>query len=322
MTLAPIIVFAYNRPEHLQKTLDALAQNELANQSTLYIYCDGAKPDASEEQLTRVQMVRKVAQSAKGFKEIHIHSAEANIGLANSVIGGVTEVINQWGKVIVVEDDLQTSPYFLNFMNIALDKYESYPAVFSIGGYSYPPQKIQIPKDYPYDAYVSVRCCSWGWATWKDKWEKIDWSLDYLAEFLKQPEQIKAFNRGGDDLTNMLLLQQGHKIDSWAIRYAFQHFYHHAVTILPCVSYVDNIGFDGTGVHCADIGNEIQNDLSLAPKNPRMPNSIYEDSRIINAFYNYYCHAKRPIWQRVINTIYRQLGKQAPFVIKKKIYAE
>ena len=322
MTLAPIIVFAYNRPEHLQKTLDALAQNELANQSTLYIYCDGAKPDASEEQLTRVQMVRKVAQSAKGFKEIHIHSAEANIGLANSVIGGVTEVINQWGKVIVVEDDLQTSPYFLNFMNIALDKYESYPAVFSIGGYSYPPQKIQIPKNYPYDAYVSVRCCSWGWATWKDKWEKIDWSLDYLAEFLKQPEQIKAFNRGGDDLTNMLLLQQGHKIDSWAIRYAFQHFYHHAVTILPCVSYVDNIGFDGTGVHCADIGNEIQNDLSLAPKNPRMPNSIYEDSRIINAFYNYYCHAKRPIWQRVINTIYRQLGKQAPFVIKKKIYAE
>ena len=322
MTLAPIIVFAYNRPEHLQKTLDALAQNELANQSTLYIYCDGAKTDASDEQLSRIKKVREVAQSAKGFKEIHIHSAEANIGLANSVIGGVTEVINQWGKVIVVEDDLQTSPYFLNFMNIALDKYESYPAVFSIGGYSYPPQKIQIPKNYPYDAYVSVRCCSWGWATWKDKWEMIDWSLDYLAEFLKQPEQIKAFNRGGDDLTNMLLLQQCHKIDSWAIRYAFQHFYHHAVTILQCVSYVDNIGFDGTGVHCADIGNEIQNDLSLAPKNPRMPNSIYEDSRIINAFYNYYCHAKRPIWQRVINTIYRQLGKQAPFVIKKKIYAE
>jgi len=325
--IAPVIVFNYNRPDHSQQVWDALSRNELANETELYLYCDGPKANASDEMRQRIAELHAQAKQYAidalkdgKFKAVHVVCAESNKGLANSIIGGVSDVIAKHGRVIVLEDDLLTSQYFLTYMNMALDKYESYPAVFSIGGYNYPPQKIQIPEDYLYGAYVSVRCCSWGWATWKNKWELIDWSLDYMEEFLKQPEQIKAFNRGGDDLTEMLLLQQGRKIDSWAIRYAFQHFYHHAVTILPCISYVDNIGFDGTGVHCADIGNEIQNDISLAPMNPRMPNVIYEDSRIINAFYNYYCCAKRPLWQRIINTIYRIFGKPAPFVIKKKVY--
>lgn len=320
MTLAPIIVFAYNRPEHLQKTLDALAQNELANQSTLYIYCDGAKPDASEEQLTRVQMVRKVAQSAKGFKDVHLKCSEQNKGLANSIISGVSEIIDKYGRVIVLEDDLLTSPYFLKYMNEALDKYESYPSVFSVSANRPPVNKMAIPADYEYDVFVSLRPFSTGWATWKDKWERIDWSLDYLNDFLKHPEQIKAFNRGGDDLTNMLLLQRDHKIDSWAIRFSFQLFYHHAVAILPCIPYVDNIGFDGTGIHSGNDEHDYRNNVSLAPANPRMPDVIYEDERIINAFYSYYSRVKRPWWQKVINTIYRKIGKKAPFVIKKKVY--
>lgn len=338
--LAPVIIFNYNRPDHSLQVWDALSHNELAVETELYLYCDGPKEVRSDgvneltnerirESNARVEQTQALAKQyardaeMKGlFKAVHVVCSEKNKGLANSIISGVSNVIAKYGRVIVLEDDLLSSPYFLNFMNMALDKYESYPAVFSIGGYNYPPPKIQIPKDYPYDAYVSVRCCSWGWATWKEEWERIDWSLDYMEEFLNQPEQIKAFNRGGDDLTNMLLLQRDHKIDSWAIRYAFQHFYHHAVTILPSVSYVDNIGCDGTGVHCADIGNEIQNDVSLAPRYPRLPNTIYEDRRIINAFYNCYCRDKRPFWQRVINTVYRKFGKSAPFVIKKKVYCE
>ena len=320
MTIAPVIVFAYNRPNHLKRTLEELAKNTLAKESVLYVFCDGAKPNASQEQIALVEKVREVANAATGFRELHAVCAKQNNGLANSIIGGVTDVINKHGRVIVLEDDLLTSPYFLKYMNTALDKYESYPAVFTISANRPPVNKMAIPEDYPYDVFVSLRPFSTGWATWKDKWNRIDWSLDYLEDFLKHPEQIKAFHHGGEDLTDMLLLQRDHKIDSWAIRYAFQHFYHHAVAVLPCVPYVDNIGFDGTGVHSGTDETDFRNKVVLAPKNPRMLDVIYEDERIINAFYSYYCSNKRPLWQRAINTIYRKLGKPAPFVIKKKVY--
>lgn len=323
MNTAPIIVFAYNRPEHLRKTLNALAGNTLAKESELFIYCDGAKESATDEQKTNVIETRKVARElavVPTFKEVNIIERAENYGLGKNIITGVTEVINKHGRAIVLEDDLLTSPYFLKYMNEALDKYESYPSVFSISANRPPVSKMAIPTDYEYDVFVSLRPFSTGWATWKDKWERIDWSLDYLNEFLKHPEQINAFNRGGDDLTNMLLLQRDHKIDSWAIRFSFQLFYHHAVAILPCIPYVDNIGFDGTGIHSGNDEHDYRNNVSLAPANPRMPDVIYEDARIINAFANCYSRAKRPWWQKVINTIYRKLGKQVPYVIKKKVY--
>lgn len=329
MTLAPVIVFNYNRPDHSLRTWEALAQNEYAAQSELYIYCDGPKANASDEMRQRIAELHAQAKQyaidapKEGkFKAVHVVCAEVNKGLANSIIGGVSEVIAKHGRVIVLEDDLLTSPYFLKYMNKALDKYESYPAVFSISANRPPVNKMAIPEDYEYDVFVSLRSFSTGWATWKEKWERIDWSLDYLDDFLKHPQQIKSFHHGGDDLTNMLLLQRDHKIDSWAIRYAFQHFYHHAVAILPCIPYVDNIGFDGTGIHSWNDETDFRNNVSLALENPRLPDVIFEDERIINAFYSYYSSNKRPFWQRAINTIYRKLGKPAPFVIKKRIYSE
>ena len=327
MSYAPVIVFNYNRPDHSLRTWEALAQNEYATLTELYLYCDGPKAYASDEMRQRIAELHAQAKQyaidapKQGkFKAVHVVCAEKNKGLANSIIGGVTDVINKHGRVIVLEDDLLTSLYFLKYMNTALDKYESYPAVFSISANRPPVNKMAIPDDYPYDVFVSLRPFSTGWATWKNKWNRIDWSLDYLDEFLKHPEQIEAFNRGGDDLTEMLCLQRDYRIDSWAIRYSFQLFYHHAVAILPCVPYVDNIGFDGTGIHSGTDARDFRNDVSLAPSEPRLLDVIYEDSRIINAFYNYYCRARRPWWQRVINTIYRKLGKSAPFVIKKKVY--
>lgn len=327
MNLAPVIVFNYNRPGHSLRTWEALSQNEFAAQTELYLYCDGAKPNASEEMCSRIASLHKQAKQyaidapkQRKFKDVHVVCAEQNKGLANSIIGGVTDVINKHGRVIVLEDDLLTSPYFLKYMNVALDKYDSYPAVFSISANRPPVNKMAIPADYPYDVFVSLRSFSTGWATWKDKWSRIDWSLDYLEDFLRHPEQIDAFNRGGDDLTDMLCLQRDGKIDSWAIRFAFQHFYHHAVAILPCSPYVDNIGFDGTGIHSGDDETDFRNKVSLAPSEPRLLNVLYEDSRIINAFYNYYCRTKRPLWQKVINRICRKCGKSVPFVIKKKVY--
>lgn len=329
MALAPVIIFNYNRPDHSLKTWEALSRNQFAAETELYLYCDGPKANVTDEMRLRITELHAQAKQyaidapkSGKFKAVHVVCAEANKGLANSIIGGVSDVIAKHGRVIVLEDDLLTSPYFLKYMNSALDKYVSYPAVFSVSANRPPVSKMAIPTDYEYDVFVSLRSFSTGWATWKEKWERIDWSLNYLDDFLKHPQQIKSFHHGGDDLTNMLLLQRDHKIDSWAIRYAFQHFYHHAVAILPCVPYVDNIGFDGTGIHSWNDETDFRNNVSLAPENPRLPDVIYEDERILNAFYSYYCSNKRPLWQRVINTIYRKLGKQVPFVIKKKIFCE
>ena len=328
MKLAPVIIFNYNRPDHSLQTWEALSRNQYAADTELYLYCDGPKANASDEMRQRIAELHAQAKlyatdapKAGKFKAVHVVCAEKNKGLANSIIGGVSDVIAKHGRVIVLEDDLLTSPYLLKYMNAALEKYESYPAVFSISANRPPVNKMQIPEDYEYDVFVSLRSFSTGWATWKEKWDKIDWSLDYLEDFLSHPEQIKAFNRGGDDMTKMLCLQRDHKIDSWAIRYSFQHFYHHAVAVLPCVPYVDNIGFDGTGIHSGTNAADYRNNVSEAPENPRMLDVIYEDSRIVNAFYNHYCRAKRPLWHRIVNTISRKLGKKVPYVIKKKVYS-
>lgn len=321
-SLAPVVVFCYNRPNHVEQTLEALSRNELSDQSVLYIYCDGPKVDASDEQLQKIAEVRKVVRKCQWCQEVHIIESEINKGLAKNIIDGVSDVISKYGRVIILEDDLLTSPYFLNYMNSALDMYETYPSVFSISANRPPVNKMEIPQDYEYDVFVSLRPFSTGWATWKSKWERIDWSMNYLEDFLQHSSQIEAFNRGGDDLTAMLCMQREHKIDSWAIRYAFQHFYHHAVSILPCVPYVDNIGFDGTGIHSGTDEEDFRNDVLKAPASPRFPNIIYEDKRIINAFYNYYTNKKRPLWQKCVNFICRKIGVPIPFVLKKCVYAK
>lgn len=320
MTLAPIIVFCYNRPWHVEQTLEALSKNVYADESELYIFCDGPKPDATEEQINKVIETRVAIRRKQWCKELHIVEAEKNKGLANSIIDGVTQVINKHGMVIVLEDDLVTSPYFLKFMNEALEFYDKYPAVFSISANRPPMNRMHIPEDYEYDVFVSLRSYSTGWATWKEKWDLVDWSLDYLEDFIKHPQQMNAFNRGGDDMTNMLLLQRDGKIDSWAIRYGFAHFMHHAVAILPCVPYVDNIGFDGSGIHSGVNCVDYRNDVIKAVQNPKFITLLYEDARIINAFYSSYVVSKRPIWQRLFNSIDRKMKKKPRFAIKKEIY--
>lgn len=317
---APIILFTYNRPWHTEQTLQALSRNEGASESVLYIFCDGPKPNASAEQCAKIASVRQVAHKATGFKAVHVVEAVSNKGLANSIIGGVSDVIKTHGRVIVLEDDLVTSPYFLRYMNAALDFYESYPAVFSVSANRPPKSKMEIPSDYEYDVFVCLRSYSTGWGTWRDRWEKVDWTMADFKECAHHPQQIKALNRMGEDMFDLVKMQEDGKIDSWAMRFGFAHFKHHAVAILPCHSYVDNIGFDGTGTHCGTIKDVFRNDLSEAVPNPRFLDIIYEDDRIINAFYSWFYPKKRPLYQRVCNTLARLLGRKPPFTIKKKVY--
>ena len=319
--LAPIIVFCYNRPWHVEQTLEALSRNELADQSILYIYCDGPKVDASAEQRQKITEVRQVVRKRQWCKEVHIVEAEQNKGLANSIIGGVTDIVNCYDRVIVLEDDIITSPSFLKYMNESLDFYKEYHSVFSISGYNFPSNKMQMPENYNYDNYVCLRSCSWGWATWKERWNKVDWSMDAFNRCKQNPDMQRALNRLGEDFAPLMQMQEDGKIDSWAMRFGFAHFIHHAIALWPCKSYVRNAGFDGSGIHCGNVAHTYENDLSESITNPRLLDIVYEDDRIINAFYNTFTYQRRPLWQKAINFIARKFGKKPPFVIKKKVYA-
>lgn len=243
MNLAPIILFVYNRPEHTKKTVDAIKLNEFASESLLFIFADGSK---NENDKKSVDEVRNYILTISGFKEIKITLKEKNLGLADSVISGVTEVIDKFGKAIVLEDDIVTSKYFLKFMNEALDFYQSDDKIFSISGYNFP---IKIPKCYQYKIYISPRPSSWGWATWKDRWEKVDWRISDYDHFIHNKKEIKKFNLGGDDLTRMLRRQMSGIINSWAIRWTYAHYQGNGYCLFPVKSLAKNIGADSSGVH-------------------------------------------------------------------------
>lgn len=318
MKLAPIVLFVYNRPDHTLKTLQALQRNTLAAQSTLHIFADGPKENASAELLNKINTVRNIISAEKWCNEVVLHEFPTNKGLYRSIREGVTEILEQYGRVIVMEDDLQTSSAFLTYMNQALNFYADRKSVFSITGYNYPNSKMSIPTDYQYDTYVSLRNGSWGWATWIDRWNQIDWDVKSYESIKNTPSIKEALNRMGDDEFEMLQMQQDGILNIWSIQFTIAHFINHAVAIIPCQSYVDNIGLDGTGENCG-IQSSLQHSQLNQNENPKFVDIIYEDKRIINAFYNVNCRKRLPLWKRAINRLSRKLtGKPAFF--KGKVY--
>lgn len=242
--LAPVVMFVYNRLDSVEQTIENLKRNELAEQTELFIFSDAAK---KEKQVENVNLVRKYIHKIDGFKSVHIIEAEKNKGLAKSVITGVTEIINEKGKVIVVEDDLITASQFLVFMNDALDFYEGEKKIWSVSGYQF---LFELPETYTKSVYAAYRSSSWGWATWKDRWETIDWEIKDYSSYKYNPIRIAKFCRGGTDLDKMLRYQMQGKIDSWAIRWCYNQCKQNKLTIYPAKSLVNNIGTDGRGTHC------------------------------------------------------------------------
>ena len=241
-TFAPIVLFVYNRPEHTARTIKFLRQNELAQESRLFIFSDGPKSPEDDE---KVLEVRTFLKTVDGFKSVKVIESTENQGLAQSVISGASEVLEKYQKVIVLEDDLLTSNDFLNFMNFALDAYRDEPRVFSVSGYSYPLAPL---KSYPYSAYFSHRGSSWSWGIWLDRWQTIDWEIQ--GDFINNKAQQQAFNKTcGPDLSNMLIKHLNGKIDSWAIRFAYNAFIQDKLHVLAAKNKVKNIGHDNTGTH-------------------------------------------------------------------------
>lgn len=238
--LAPIVLFVYNRPWHTRKTLEALMQNELADQSTLFVFADGPAVNASEEILKGIEETRKVLNEKSWCGTVHVQLRPSNMGLANNVIDGITQVINKHGKVIVLEDDLITSPYFLRYCNDGLEVYKDRMQVFSINGFQFP-LEAQAP-----DTFLSpLGTSSWGWATWKDRWDQFEKEAPNKALIKSNRYIQRRFNFGGYDYTNML-----DNKNSWAIRWYYSVFLRNGLGLFPTQSLVFNNGFDGSGEHC------------------------------------------------------------------------
>lgn len=242
MSLTPVVLFVYNRPDHTRQTVEALRKNEQSKDSDFFIFSDAPKkPEAVET----VREVRKYIRTINGFRSVNIIERDRNLGLANSVIDGVTRLCNEYGKVIVLEDDLVTSPYFLHFMNQALERYWNEPQVMQISGYMFP-----VEVERADETFFMPFTTSWGWATWQRAWEHFNHSEADYQILKKDRDRRKAFDLGGAHFYyKMLESQLRGEIDSWAIRWYLCVFMRQGLVLYPPRTLVENIGFDGSGTH-------------------------------------------------------------------------
>lgn len=286
----PIAVFCYNRPEHLKRTISALQKNVGAELSEVWFFSDGP---VGEKDLALVEAVRVVLNNVQGFKKVRVLKSKENQGLAMTIIKGVRAVLEENPACIVLEDDLETSPYFLDFLNRGLSFYSDDPDVFSVSGYCPP---IDIPGDYEAEAYRFPRINSWGWGTWRDRWNSVDWDVKGFDTFISNKNAVKKLSGQGKDLPVMLLKQQTGTIGSWAVRFNQACFKAGRTNIYPVKSLVRNRGADGTGTHMKNSGKY----FTRLSEKPLQPQPAYENAEISKAFRNFY----RPsLYRQIINKI-------------------
>jgi hypothetical protein len=241
--LAPIALFVYNRPEHTRRTLEALRANRLAARSSLIVFSDGAK---NEKAVPSVEQVRRYVDEIDGFASVTAVKRDKNRGLANSIIDGVTQVAEQYGKIIVLEDDLVTSPYFLDYMNDGLELYKNDSEVGTIQAHIYPLDLPSLPQSY----FLPSAGC-WGWGTWKRAWDFFETNGEALLEKLVNENLCSKFDFDGSyPYTDLLIENNIGRVASWAVRWYASNFIYDKKGLYPSKSFVDNIGLDGTGIHC------------------------------------------------------------------------
>jgi hypothetical protein len=252
MSYAPIILFVYNRPWHTRLTVEALKCNELAIDSDLYIFADAAKQQSDEE---AVQSVRNYISTISGFRNIHIVERSTNMGLANSIIKGVTDIVNKLDRVIVLEDDIVASPGFLRYMNDALDLYFNEPQIGCIHAWNYNLNFI----NYNESTFFLRGADCWGWATWNRAWKHLNTDGSFLLKCIQEKKLEYEFNRKGThDYVNMLKNQISGKNNSWAVRWHASLFIDNMFCLHPVKPIVKNIGLDNSGTHCETLDWEQQ----------------------------------------------------------------
>lgn len=295
MTPAPVVLFAFNRPDALRDSLSALSANDLASETPLFIRLDGPRNEADRE---KVAAVRQVALEAHGFRSVDVVWSEKNQGLAPSVISGVSQVLDSFENVIVLEDDLVTHAGFLLYMNKALEVFRDKADVFSVCGYT---SEVPMPLGYGYDAYFCVRSASWGWGTWRDRWQSVDWNP--TKESLRA--HASSFNRwGGSDCASMLRSWMEGRNSSWAIRFCYSEYLQGKVSLFPVESLVDpSAGFAGDGTHCKSY-NRFR--FRMAPAGKRtffLPESVEVIPSVRRGALHYHSLAIRA-WTRLMTLLH------------------
>jgi len=297
-TSAPIALFAYNRPDHLQQTITALRANPEAARSELYVFSDAPRKEADA---AGVAAVRALVAKVSGFQSVSVVEAPENLGLAASIIGGVSKVLEKHDRIIVMEDDMITSPHFLDYMNSALEKYAADDRVISIHGYIYPTE-ASLPE-----AFFLAGADCWGWATWKRGWDLFNADGKALLAELERRKLTRAFDFDGTyPYTAMLRDQVNGKNQSWAVRWYASAFLLDKLTLYPGRSMVTNIGNDGSGSHCDD---------TTSYDNAVSPTPICLDEVTVapseagrEAFKQFFKRANPPRWKRVARRL-RQIGR-------------
>lgn len=298
MNLAPVSLFVYNRLDHTIQTIEALQKNLLAAETSLFIFSDAPK---NEEKTDAVYEVRNYIKTIDGFKSVTIVERNSNYGLARSIIEGVTSIVSEYGRVIVLEDDLVTSPYFLKYMNDGLNVYDKNDDLASIHGYVYPIDGL------PETFFMRGADC-WGWATWKDKWAMFEPDGVKLLDELKRKNLINRFDFNGTySYSKMLADQISGKNNSWAIRWYASAFLNNKYTLYPGKSLILNIGNDGSGTHCGETSaftSELSNkaiEVTLIP--------VEDNQQVLLAIERYFRKQKGGFMARFLQLVNKEYRK-------------
>lgn len=294
---APLVIFAYNRSDHISRCLKAVNECVGAESTDLFIFSDGWKKDKDRDKIENVRKVIHDFEKDNNFRKVSIIESDLNKGLARSVREGVSDVITQYGKVIVLEDDLIAAKDLLKYMNSGLDYYQSVDKVWSIAGYS--PYFKEL-RSYDKDVYMCERGCSWGWATWIDRWNSIDWEVTDYYNGTYDKNVRKQFMKAGYNLPYILDKQMNGQVDSWAIVFCYEAFKQGKYTVYPTVSRISNEGMDGSGTHCLD-NDKWDVEIEKDTRNVDFIDPVL-DKRIARGFYYFdadYPHIRvaRTIWK-------------------------
>ena len=286
---APIALFVYNRPEHTRRTIKFLKQNLLAEESRLFIFSDASKNESSQ---LLVEEVREIIRSIDGFLEVQIIERKSNLGLADSIIDGVSRLVKEYGKVIVFEDDLISSSYTLQYFNDALNRYQNEDKVMHVGAYMYALNDESLPETFFYRAATS-----WGWATWNRAWMNFEPDIDQLISQFNTEKKHQFSIEGTMNFWKQIEEFKSGKNNSWAIRWYASIFLKGGLTLNPSQSLINNIGHDGTGIHSG------LNDIYNVVINPQpvhfFPEKIKEDQQAYLSIKEFLKNRKGSFWQRI-----------------------
>jgi len=245
MKFAPIIIFSYNRPKHLKKTLCYLKKNILSKKSEIFFFSDGPK-SKNKKDLKKINSVKKIIKNTNGFKKKNFIFHKKNIGLKKNILGGVSHVLKKYPHAIVLEDDIIVGKYFLDYMNQGLNFYKNKKKIWHISGWNYD-FKIYGTDFQNYNTFFTKNMNCWGWATWKNRWKRIITDPDF---FIKKMNNKKIYDFNFSNSLNnwsQLMRNKKNKLNTWAIFWNATIFYHNGLCLNPVKSLVKNIGFDGSG---------------------------------------------------------------------------